>query len=422
MLNLLLKSALIVDPGASLPGSRKDILIEAGKIKKIDRSISAEGVEEFDASALCVSPGWFDMRANFRDPGQEYKEDLYSGSLSAIAGGFTGVAVMPSTQPPIHTKSGVEYIKNKSASLLVDIFPVGTISHEHEGKELSEMYDMFQSGAVAFSDDKKPIANAGLLLRALLYARNFNALIISYPEDKSISSKGLMNEGINSIRLGMKGSPSLAEELMVARDISLAEYAGTGLHFSNISTAGSVDIIRKAKARGIKISADVNAHHLFLDDSFLGGYDSNYKVKPPLRAGSDIEALKKGLQDGTLDAICTDHSPEDIESKNVEFEYAASGIIGLESAFGILHTCLKDLLSLEEIVAKITLNPRKLLSIPIPTIAEGVDANLTLFDPQAEWTFTRTSIRSKSQNTPFIGTPFTGKAVAVINNNQFSLC
>jgi dihydroorotase len=421
-MNLLIKSVTIVDPDSPHNGRAMDLLIRDGIVKSIAPSLTSDDAEVLEGKGCCISPGWFDLRVNFRDPGFEYKEDIFSGCKSAIAGGFTGVAVMPSTQPPLHSKSEIEYIRHKSSRLLVDVHPVGTVSHQHEGKELAEMYDMFQSGAVAFSDDKKPLASSGLLMRALLYARNFGGLVMSHPEDKSLSGKNLMNEGIHSTRLGMKGSPAIAEEVMLLRDLRLAEYTGAPIHFSGISCAASVDIIREARAKGIQVSADVTAHHLAFDDSVLESYNSYFKVKPPLRSSADIEALKRGLADGTIDAICSDHSPEDVESKNVEYEYASHGIIGLESAFGVIHSTLRGSLSLEQIISKISINPRRLLHLEVPTLQEGAKANFTVFDPAREWVFTEASIRSKSRNSPFLGHTFTGRAVAVINNGQLSQC
>jgi dihydroorotase len=421
-MDLLIKSVQIVDPGSPFSGERKDILIKGGRITGIDDNIHADGCEIFNAEGLKASPGWFDTRANFRDPGFEYKEDISSGARAAIAGGFTAVAISPATCPAVHSKSQVEYIKSKAAGLLTDLYPIGTISHSLEGRDLSEMYDMHLAGAVAFSDDKKPVSNAGLFLRALFYAKNFKGLVMSYPEEKELSSGGLMNEGLNSTLLGLKGIPYLAEDVMVRRDLALAEYADSPIHFSNISSPSSITLIREAKARGLKVTADINAYLLALDDSVMDRYDSNYKVKPPLRSAKDIDAFIKGLADGTLDIICSDHNPEDEESKNVEFEYATYGMIGLETAYAVINTSLRGVLTDEQIIEKIAINPRKLLSLPVPSLMKDSRANLTVFDPTREWIFGENDIRSKSRNTPFIGRQFTGKAVAVFNNDQFSMC
>ncbi len=423
-MNILIQSALIVDPTSPYNGQVKSILIEKGIITKIADKIKEQDCANFQKieGTVHLSPGWMDMHTNFRDPGFEYKEDLGSGAKAAIAGGFTGVAVMPSTHPPIQSKSEIEYLINKTKHSIVDIYPIGALTQQLDGKDITEMFDMSQSGAVAFSDDKKPIMDAGVLLRALLYVRNFNGLVISYADDKNISGKGVMNEGLNNTLLGLKGMPSISEEVMIIRDIFLTEYTESRLHFSTISSALSVELIRQAKAKGINITAEICAHQLAFDDSSLADFDSNYKIKPPFRTPKDIDALKKGLADGTIDVICSDHSPEDAEMKVREFEHAAYGIIGLETAYAVANTHLQNILTTEEIINKIAIRPRQILNIPIPGIKEGHTANLTIFDPEKEWTYTTDHIKSKSKNTPFIGSVFKGKAIAIINNGQFLYC
>jgi dihydroorotase len=408
-----------------LNGKVKDIFIKDGIIKKIADKISekeiGKNVKVFDQKGSCVSIGWFDMKANFRDPGHEMKEDIFSGMEAAKAGGFTGVALMPSTNPTLQTKADVEYILNKSKNNLVDIFPVGALSVNREGKDLSEMFDMKQAGAVAFTDDKHSVMDSGLMLRALQYSKNIDSLIISFADEKNISGKNLMNESVNSVYFGMKGSPSIAEELTVQRDLKLCEYAGAKIHFSTISSAGAVDLIRKAKKAGLKVTAEICSHQLCFDDSTLHDYDTNYKVKPPFRTKNDIKELIKGLEDGTIDVICSDHSPEDTEAKNVEFEFADFGIIGLETAFAAANTQLHKKLSIEQIIEKFTTQPREILNISVPEIKEGAVANLTLFNPATEWTFTKDHIKSKSQNTPFINYKFKGKVLAIANNSDFEI-
>ena len=422
-MNLLIKSAKIIDPNSPHNGKKVDILIEEGIIVKMKEGITEKNnTTVFEAENLHVSPGWFDMHVNFRDPGFEYKEDLASGTKAAAYGGFTGVACMPSTLPPIHTKSEVEYIKNKTTHSIVDVYPIGALSYNLDGKDLSEMYDMHLSGAVAFSDDKKSIANPGLLCRALLYSKNFNGLIISFADDKDISLDGKMNEGIVSTSIGLKGMPSLAEEIMIARDIFLAEYTESKIHFSTVSTAMSVALIRAAKAKGLNVTSEVSAHQLALNDSSLNDFDSNYKVNPPLRTIGDIEALIQGLSDGTIDVICSDHSPEDEEMKKREFDHAAFGIIGLETAFAVLSSALHKKLTLEQIIGKIAINPRKILNLDLAVLKEGENANITFFNPSLAWTFKENNIQSKSKNTPFIGMSFTGKALGIYNKKQFVEC
>jgi dihydroorotase len=415
-MKLLIQKARIIDPESTWNGKIADVMIDNGVVTEIGEKLAASGAEVFTAANLHVSPGWFDMQANFRDPGFEYKEDLDSGAAAAVSGGFTGLALMPSTQPPIHSKAEVEYIRNKAKHTPVDIFPVGTVSHQLEGNELSEMYDMHLSGAVAFSDDKKPIKNSGLLLRALLYSKNFNRLIMTHCEEKSLSADGKMNEGVTSTTLGLKGMPALAEEVMLARNIQVLEYSGGNLHIASVSTANSVDLIRAAKAKGLQISASVNTHHLVLDDKALFDFDSNLKVNPPLRGAADIAALKKGLADGTIDVIVSDHAPEDTENKELEFDFAAFGMLGLETAYALANSYSG--LTPEQLVNKMAVNPRRLLGLDVPSIKIGNKANLTLFDPTLTWSFTEKDIRSKSRNTPFIGHTFKGKALGIVNKGK----
>lgn len=417
-MNILIKSAHIIDAKSPYNGKIMDILIENGIIKSIkSKIIPQKNVKVIVAENLHLSAGWLDMQVNFCDPGFEHKEDLNSGIKAAVAGGFTGVAVVSSTNPPIHSKGDVQYIKNKTANAIVNVYPIGTVSFRQEGKDISEMYDMQQAGAVAFSDDKKSISDAGLLMRALLYSQNFGSLIITHCDEKSISQDGKMNEGITSTMIGLKGIPALAEELMVSRNISLAEYTNAPLHISNITTQKSVTLIKQAKNNGLKITASINAYNIALNDSVLIGFDSNYKLNPPLRDKTDMEALRKGLVDGTIDAITSDHRPQDIESKDIEFDYASNGMIGLESAFGLINTN-KGKIKLETIIEALTTNPRSILKLEQPNIAEGEPANITLFDPEAEWIFEKKNIQSKSANTPFIGTKFKGKVIGIINKKQ----
>lgn len=419
-MDILIKSAKIADPNSSHNGKVVDILIKNGKIAEIAKKIEAKGkIKEYSAKNLHVSPGWFDMHVHFRDPGFEHKEDIITGAAAAAFGGFTGVACMPDTNPPIHTKSEIEYVENKAKDLPVDVYPIGAVSHNLEGKDLAEMYDMKTEGAVAFSDSKKSIANAQLKSLALLYTKGFDGLVMSYADEEKISNGGKMNEGEVSTTLGLKGIPALAEELHVARNLFLAEYHDAKIHLSLVSTAKSVDLIRQAKKKGLKVTAEVTAHHLALDDSKLEGFDSFFKVKPPLRTKKDIAALIKGLKDGTIDAICSDHSPEEEETKTVEFDQAAFGIIGLETAYAVVNTHLTGKLTEEELVQKMAINPRNILQLEVPSLKEGSVANLTIFDPSKEWTFTEKDIRSKSKNTPFIGSKFKGKALAIYNKGKF---
>lgn len=418
MKNLLIQSVKILDYQSPFNGKIADVLISNGKIAEIGKSISVpdKSTVVFSAKGQVLSPGFFDLNVNFGEPGLETKEDMGTGCMSAAAGGFTGLALMPNTQPPIHSKAEVSYLLSKSKNNLVDVYPLGCISHNREGKELAEMYDMQQSGAIAFTDGNRPVSNAGLMSRALLYTKSFKGLILSYAEDQDIAGKARMNEGLMSTYLGMKGNPSLAEELMISRDLYLAEYNDSRIHFSTISSAKSVDLIRKAKKAGVKVSCDVAVHHLIFTEENLDGFDSNFKVKPPFRTRKDQKALIAGLKDGTIDAIVTQHSPHEIEFKDVEFEIASYGIIGLQTA---LPVALKAGLSLETIIEKMAVAPRNILGISIPELKTGNSANFILLNPEEEWELNEDSNRSKSSNSPFYGQILKGKVKLVCNNGQY---
>ena len=411
--NILIKSCTILDPQSKQYQKVVDVLIEKGKIIKIGESINSDA-HQIDGKGKFLAPGFFDMNASLGDPGLETKEDFETGSKAAAAGGFTGLAVMPHNEPTTDSKSQVAYIINKAKGNLVDIFPYGCVSQKREGKDLAEMFDMQQTGAIAFTDGNKPIQDAGLMERALLYAKGFDALVMSYPEDESIAGKAKMNEGAMSTLLGMKGIPNLAEELMVIRDLYLAEYTGAKVHFSTISTAHSVELIKAAKKKGIPVTCDVAAHHLVLTDEALADFDSNYKVKPPLRTSVDVKALIKGLKDGVIDAIVSQHQPQEIEFKAVEFEIALYGMIGLQTA---LSLTLKAGLNPAEAVEKLAIAPRRILGLTIPTINEGNEANLVLFD-ESEWLYNSTNNFSKSANSPFLNQQLKGKVWLTCNNNQ----
>src|SRR6201996_2595153 len=413
-MNLLIKSATISDLGSPFYQQIADVLIEKGVITKIAKTIT-EDIESFDAKGKLLAPGFFDLNCNIGELGLETKEDLHTGTKAAAAGGFSGVALMPNTQPPVHSKAEIEYLMNRAKNNLVDVYPLGTISHKRDGKDLAEMYDMYQSGAKAFTDGNRPVQDAGLMERALLYTKGFNALVLSYPEDTAIAGKAKVNEGEVSTLLGMKGIPSLAEELMVARDLYLAEYTASRVHFSTISTTRSVELIREAKRKGLEVTCDVAAHHLVLTDEALLGFDSLYKVKPPLRTQDDVDALLAGLKDGTIDAIVSQHTPHEVEFKDVEFEVAEYGIIALQTTLAL---ALKAGLDVEQIVQKLSIAPRKILNVDVAKIAEGEPANLVLFDTDAEWEYNRNTNRSKSYNSPFMGQTLKGKVLLTMNNNH----
>jgi len=415
---LLIRAATVLDPNSLFHLQTKDILVDEGVIRQVKHRIDVKDAEVFDAEGKFISPGWFDMFANFCDPGFEYKEDITSGAKAAAAGGFTGVALMADTHPVIDSKGQVQYIINKAKGNMVDIFPIGAVTKNCEGKELAEIYDMHEAGAVAFSDAPKPIMVAGLMMRGLLYVKKINGVIISHPHDETIAPGGMMNEGASSVFLGMSGIPSLAEDLMVVRDIELAEYTGSRVHFSCISTKDAVDRIREAKKKGVPVTAGVNPIHLTLDDSSLNDYDSNFKIFPPLRTKEDIEALKQGLVDSTIDVICSAHQPQNDESKDVEFEYAAAGIINLQTCFALANEALTGRLKPEQLVEKISIAPRRILGIPIPSLQENSEANFTIFDSEAQWELKREAIQSKSFNTPFKNKTLKGKALAIFNHGK----
>lgn len=419
MKNLLLQNVTILDKQSEYNGQVMDVLIIDGLISEIAAKIHPNNTTQtINGEGQYLAPGFFDLNANFGEPGLETKESLESGCRAAMAGGFTGLALMPNTEPPIHSKAEVLYIVNKTGDNLMDVFPLGAISQNREGKDMAELYDMQQAGAVAFTDGNRPVSDAGLMSRALLYSKGFDGLIFSYSEDSTLSGKGKMNEGVMSTLLGMKGNPALAEELMVARDLYLAEYNGARIHFSTISTAGSVELIRQARQKGQKVSCDVALHHLVFSEEELHDFNSQYKVKPPLRTQKDIQALRAGLQDGTIDALVTQHTPHEVEFKNVEFEIASYGMIALQTA---LPMALKAGLSPEQVVEKMSVNPRKILNRPLPQIKTGAKANLVLFDTRSEWIFDAESNCSLSENSPLLGQTLQGKVNLVYNNNKYFL-
>ncbi|OJW18308.1 dihydroorotase [Mucilaginibacter sp. 44-25] len=416
-MNLLIKSATVTDSASSFNNKVADILIKDGIIQQIAADIDGEDIEIFDAKGCHIAPGLFDLNCNIGELGLETKEDLETGTAAAAAGGFTGIALMPNTQPPVHSKAEVEYLLNRAKNNLVDIYPLGTISHKREGKDMAEMYDMYKSGARAFTDGNRPVQDAGLMERAMLYVQNFGAKVISYPEDISIAGKAKMNEGVVSTMLGMKGIPALAEELMIARDLYLAEDTGAPIHFTTISTAHAVELIREAKRKGVNVTCDVALHNLILTDEALMDFDSHYKVKPPLRTQNDVDALIAGIKDGTIDAIVTQHTPHEVEFKAVEFEVAEYGMIGFQTA---LPVALSVGLSPELIIEKMSVNPRRILTADTAAIEHGAKANLIIFDTQASWEYNKQNNRSKSYNSPFLGQNLKGKVLLSINNNKIA--
>ncbi len=421
--NLLITNGTILDPRTG-EERKADILIREGKIAEIGEGLSADGGETFDASGKMISPGWYDMHVHFREPGYEHKETIETGARAAAFGGFTGVACMPNTDPPIATRDVVEFIVKRQANLPVDVHPIGTVSKGRKGETLAELGDMADGGAVAFSDDGDPVQHGGLMRRALEYARMLDKPILGHEEDLTLNAEhGHMHEGAVSTRLGLPGIPALAEEAMIARDALLADFTGGHVHVCHISTAKAVEIVRQAKAQGVPITAEACPHHWTMtheavDDS---GFDTHTKMHPPLRTAADVEAIKEGLGDGTIDVIATDHAPHASFEKEVEFITAPFGILGLEMCWGLTGRELikPGVLSVAEAVRKLTVAPREILRLAVPVIEEGADANLTIFDADTEWTFEAHHIHSKSVNTPFVGSQMVGKAWAIYNKGQF---
>ncbi|TNE52612.1 MAG: dihydroorotase [Bacteroidetes bacterium] len=420
-MQLLLKNVRIcTDSEVTAP---QDLRISDGIIRAIGRNLPMEsGVKElrFDGE-VCVSPGWLDVGTQTCDPGLEHREDLQTVAAAAAAGGFTGLATAPNTLPAVDNKSGIVYIQNKTAGLPVSFYPIGALSVGTDGKDLAELFDMYTAGALAFSDGNHPVQDAGLLLRALQYVRAFDGLILHQPHHQSIAAGGQMHEGVVSTRLGLRGIPALSEEVTIQRDLSLLEYAESRLHLHLISTRKGVEMVRAAKAAGLPVTASVALANLCFTDDKLSTFDSNWKVMPPLRDAQHRDALLEGVLDGTIDFICTNHTPWDTEAKNLEFPFARFGMIGLETAFALCRTYLQDHLSLPQLVRLWAVHPRQVLGLPVPEIKTGAPANFAVFAPDQEWTLSAQDLRSKSYNTPFIGEKLRGKVLGVVHNGKVTL-
>ncbi|MBU7008468.1 dihydroorotase [Phosphitispora fastidiosa] len=420
-MKLLIKGGKVIDPVNGI-SQDADVLVDKGKIAAVDKNIAADGAEVVEAVGKLVMPGFIDMHVHLREPGLEAKETIASGTRAAAMGGFTGVACMPNTNPVIDNQALVEFVKFRAAGEgAVNVFPIGAVTKGSKGEELAEIGDMRLAGAVAISDDGRPLMNAQVMRLAMQYAAMFGMPVISHCEDLNLVADGVMHEGYFSTVYGLKGITRLAEEAMVARDIMLAELTGAGLHIAHISTAGSVELVRMAKKKGIRVTAEATPHHFSLTDEIVGGFDTATKVNPPLRGEADVRAVKEGLRDGTIDVIATDHAPHTVEEKDVEYNYAPFGIVGLETAVGLAFRELvrPGVLSLEELVMKMSVNPARILSLEGKGhLGVGTDADITVVDPELKEIVDVNSFASKAKNSPFGGWELIGMPTTTIVGGQ----
>jgi dihydroorotase len=417
-MDILIKKALIANTNSPFNGLQKDILVQNGVIAAIDDTIEVAAETVVEAEGLTVSAGWIDGFAHFNEPGLEYKETLQTGAAAAAAGGYCAVCVLPNTQPAIQSQTQVSYLVQKGLKLPVTILPLGAVSKQLEGKELAEMYDMQQAGAIAFSDGLYPIQNAGLMLKALQYVKAFDGTIVQMPVDKSIGAFGLINEGIVSTQLGLPGIPALAEELIVKRDIDLLAYTQSRLHISGVTTAESVQLIKAAKAKGLAVTCSVTPYHLYFCDEDLQQYDTNLKTNPPLRSKQDMLALREAVANGWIDAIASHHQPQNWDNKECEFEYAKYGMQGLQTAFAVVNSALPQLT--EAAIAKLFAeHTYTYLGLSSPLIAQGSKASLTLFSKYGTTQLTKENNRSKSLNTPFLNCSLQGRVIGIVNKGAF---
>ena len=416
-MNALIKSATIVDSKSDFHNETVDILIEKGRITKISKRISnPKNHKEIKLDNLHVSQGWFDCSVSFGEPGYEERETISNGLKTAARSGYTAVALNANSNPVIDSYADITFVKSKSNNNAVSLYPIGALTQGSHGEHLAELFDMTNAGAVAFYDYQKPISNPNLMKIALQYASSFDGLVFSFPQESRISGLGVANEHINSTKLGLKGNPTLAEELQVARDLFLLEYTEGKLHIPTISTAKSVELIRAAKKNKLDITCSVAIHNLMFTDDVLTDFDTNFKVLPPLRTQTDCDALIEGLRDGTIDMVTTDHNPIDIEDKKIEFDYAKYGTIGLESAFGALQT----LFTTKKTIALLTQGKSR-FGVSESTIKEGEDANLSLFNPDVSYEFGQSHMTSKSKNSAFIGKALKGETYGIVANNKIVL-
>jgi dihydroorotase len=419
-MTILIRQVLIAE--ADSPYNRKptDILIEDGIVRSVKNNITDKADRIVEAEGLCISSGWIDCFASVPDPGFEFKETIESASAAAAAGGFTTVFTLPNNNPVTDSKGTVEYILKRSHALPVQFFPLGAVSKRLEGKELAEMYDMQSSGAVAFSDGTQTVASAGLLLKALQYVKSFDGTVIQLPYDKSIAPNGLMHEGIESTQLGMQGSPALAEELIIHRDLELLAYTNSRLHITGVTTQRSLELISNAKQKGLNVTCSVTPFHLLFCDEDLREYNSNLKMYPPLRSRKEMTALREAVKNGTVDFIATHHQPQDTDSKQCEFEYAKPGMISLQTAFHMLLIALPEL-SEQRIAELLSLNAAKAFKLPVSVIKEGACAQFTLFSKSGSTPFRKENNRSRSANSLMLGEELPGRIIGTFNKGQLYL-
>ncbi|MEP0821234.1 MAG: dihydroorotase [Ignavibacterium sp.] len=422
-MTILLKNAHIIDPATGRDETFSVLIID-GRIESVGKTAPAKADRELDLKGKLLVPGLMDMHVHLREPGFEHKETIETGVRAAAYGGFTAVACMPNTNPAIDDESVARYVQEKSKQVfggIVDVFPIAAATKGRNGAELSPMAELVEAGAVGFSDDGSPIMNANIMRRAFEYSSMFGVPVIQHAEDSTLTRGGSMNEGLQSTRLGMPGIPPVAEELMIGRDVMLLRYVpGAKYHVAHVSTRGSLDLVRSARKEKLNVTCEVTPHHFSLTDEAVAGFDTNTKMNPPLRTVDDVQAMKEGLKDGTIDVIATDHAPHTVDEKEVEFIRAPFGIVGLETAVGLCVTELleQEFLSWPELIEKLSTNPRRILNLPAVRIAEGEKANLTIIDPDIEWIVRPEQFHSKSRNTPFRGRRLKGKAFGVFNNGK----
>ncbi|MCM8794433.1 MAG: dihydroorotase [Candidatus Omnitrophica bacterium] len=420
---ILIKEGHLIDPAQGIDEPR-DLLIEDGVVKEVKKGIRPNGADLVDAKGKTVSPGFIDLHVHLRSPGQEHKETVLTGSRAAALGGFATVCSMANTDPVVDSATVVDYIRNQSARIgLVRILPFAAVTVGLKGEILTEMGDLKEAGAAGFSDDGVPVMNAGIMRRALEYSRITGLPVVAHCEDKNLAGNGVVNQGRTSTRLGLPGIPSEAETIMIARDLLLAEATGGRLHIAHVSTEAGVALIRSAKAKGIRVTAEVTPHHLVLTEESLGTYDARFKMNPPLRTQKDQEALRAGLEDGTIDAIATDHAPHAVSEKEMELPLAPFGVIGLETALGVLLTKLvhRGNVRLKTVIAALTAGPAAVLGINRGTLRVGSPADVTIFDPQANWAVDRETFASKGINSPFLDWGLKGRVTDLVVDGRIIL-